>query len=117
MKIAITSTGPGLDSPIDERFGHARYILIVDTENGSVQTFDNRANMNMAYRSGIQTAQLVANKKVEWVLTGHVGPKSRRVLQSADIKVATGSLGTCRQAIEQFRSGILEAMERPDIKS
>jgi len=31
LKIAITSKGKGLDSPMDPRFGRAAYMLIVDT--------------------------------------------------------------------------------------
>ena len=31
LKIAITSNGKGLESPMDPRLGRAAYILIVDT--------------------------------------------------------------------------------------
>ncbi len=31
MKVAITSQGKSLDAPVDPRFGHAPYILIVYT--------------------------------------------------------------------------------------
>ena len=32
MKIAVTSTGTELDSPVDPRFGRAAFILIVDSD-------------------------------------------------------------------------------------
>ncbi|MDH3567576.1 MAG: dinitrogenase iron-molybdenum cofactor biosynthesis protein, partial [Desulfobacteraceae bacterium] len=32
MKIAVTSRGKDLDSPVDPRFGRAAYILVVDTK-------------------------------------------------------------------------------------
>ncbi len=36
MRLAITATGPELSSPIDQRFGRAKYLLIVDTPERTV---------------------------------------------------------------------------------
>ena len=41
LKIAITSKGKELDSPMDPRFGRAAYILIVDTLNHGLEVLDN----------------------------------------------------------------------------
>ena len=41
MKIAVTSTGQDLDSPVDPRFGRAAYILIVDADILDVEVLDN----------------------------------------------------------------------------
>jgi len=46
MKIAVTSKGKDLSSPVDPRFGRAAYILVVDTINFDFQVLDNDENVN-----------------------------------------------------------------------
>ena len=41
MKLAISTQGPDLKSPIDLRFGRARYFRIVDIETGQQTAVDN----------------------------------------------------------------------------
>ncbi|MFH1743310.1 MAG: NifB/NifX family molybdenum-iron cluster-binding protein [bacterium] len=116
MKIAITSTGPDLDSPIDERFGRARFLLIVDPETEDVKAIDNSINVNAAQGAGIQTAQRVAGEAVEWILTGHVGPKAFRALNAAGIKIGTGISGTARETLERFKAGAISSTTGPDVQ-
>jgi len=105
MKICITSTGTGLESPVDERFGRARYLLIIDLAGDTVETVSNIENVNAASGAGIRTADLISNRKVEWVLTGHVGPKAFQALTAAGIKIGTGASGSVRETLERFKSG------------
>ena len=107
MKIAITSTGESLDSPLDERFGRARYIHLVDVASGELlETIDNLENVEASHGAGIQTAGLVANRGVSAVITGRVGPKASDVLGAAPLKVIVGASGTCREAFEQHRAAL-----------
>jgi len=108
MLIAITSGGQSLDSPIDERFGRARYIIIYETEKKSFEAFDNQANLERAQGAGIQTASEMAVKGVKWVLTGHVGPKAEAVLKKAEIKMGVGISGTVRDVVDKFYNGVYE---------
>jgi predicted Fe-Mo cluster-binding NifX family protein len=102
MKIAVTSNGASIDSTIDERFGRARYIIIYDTQSKSFETIDNETNVNLAQGAGIQTAGNMAEKKVELILTGRVGPKASEALNRAGIKYIEGVSGTCRSAVEKY---------------
>jgi len=40
MKIAITATGPDLDSIVDPRFGRCAYFLIIDPETMEYESIE-----------------------------------------------------------------------------
>ena len=116
MKIAVTSTGPGIDSTVDERFGRARYFLVVDLETENVETIDNTANMEAKQGAGVQAAQEVVNQGAQWILTGHVGPKAFQALSMAGISIGTGAAGTVRETVDRFRAGEFAPAEAADVQ-
>lgn len=108
-KIAITSEGPGLDGPMDSRFGRAAGFVVVDLETMDTQYIDNGQSQIMGHGAGINAAQLVAKAGVSWLLTGYVGPKAFQALSAAGIKVGQGLEGlTVREAVERFKSGAVQ---------
>ncbi|HPA46688.1 MAG TPA: NifB/NifX family molybdenum-iron cluster-binding protein [bacterium] len=116
MKVAITSTGTDLDRPVDERFGRAKVILVVDTESEAFKALDNSVNLNAAQGAGIQTAQRMADEGVQYVLTGHIGPKAYRALNAAGIQILTGAFGTVRETLDRFKKGEMKTTDRPDVQ-
>jgi len=116
MKIAITSAGTDLNSNVDPRFGRTPYFLIVDTDTMQFEAIEN-PNVNAMGGAGIQSAQLVANKGVEVVLTGSCGPNAFQTLQAAGTKVITGVVGTVNEAIERYKSGQLNPITGPNVGS
>jgi len=116
MKVAITAQGPGLDSPVDPRFGRARHFVLIDTDSGEFSAHDNAQNLNAPQGAGIQTAQAVARLGAEAVLTGHVGPKAFATLRAGKVAVFTGVTGTVREAVERFKAGELHAAETADVE-
>ena len=117
MKLAISAKGKDLDSPVDQRFGRAELFIIYDTDTGSFEAIDNRANLDLAQGAGIQSARNVVAQGVQYVITGHCGPKAYRSLSAADVKVVVGATGTVREAIGRFGTGELEATDRPDVEA
>ncbi|MBU4176148.1 MAG: NifB/NifX family molybdenum-iron cluster-binding protein [Proteobacteria bacterium] len=114
MKIVISSTGPDLDSSVDPRFGRAAYFLIVDSESGELhESINNAAGMNAGQGAGIRAAAMVAEKSVQVILTGRLGPKAMAVVEKAKIKVLSNISGTVRTAVEQFRSDAIRSSELP----
>ena len=107
MKVAVTSTGPDLDSQVDPRFGRCAYFVIVDTDTMEFEAVPN-PNVNAPSGAGIQSAQLVAEKGAEVVITGAVGPNAMMALQQAGVQVVTGASGTVREVVEAFKSGALQ---------
>jgi predicted Fe-Mo cluster-binding NifX family protein len=110
MKIAVTSTGQDLDSPVDPRFGRAAYILIVDADTMAFEVVDNAENVNAFKGAGIQAASLICDKQAEVLLTGFCGPNAFKALEAAGIKVAADVSGTVRQAVAAFVDGKVETV-------
>ncbi|MGD9015055.1 MAG: NifB/NifX family molybdenum-iron cluster-binding protein [Candidatus Omnitrophota bacterium] len=116
MKICISSEGNNLDANVDVRFGRCQYFIIADTDTLDFQAIQN-PNIEAMGGAGIQSGQLVAEKKAKAVLTGNVGPNAFQTLQSAGIEVITGVSGTVKQAIEKYKKGQLRPSQSPSVNS
>ena len=117
MKLAVTSQKNNLQSPLDARFGRAKYFILVDTESGTFSAVDNAVNLNAAQGAGIQEGKRVAELGVQGLITGHVGPKALSTLQAAGVQVHTGASGTVAEAIDQFKAGKLAALKTADVEA
>lgn len=114
MKIAVTSTGTDLESPMDPRFGRAAYILIVDTDTLDVEVLDNTENVNAFKGAGIQAATMICDKQAEVLLTGYCGPNAFKALDAARIKVGGDVSGTVREAVAAFADGKVNLTSGPN---
>ena len=107
LKIAVSATSGSLDAQIDPRFGRCPYFVLVDSETMKFEAVPNIASSQMS-GAGIQAAQTLANKGINVVLTGSVGPNAFQTLSSSGINIITSVLGTVREAVEKFKSGGLQ---------
>jgi predicted Fe-Mo cluster-binding NifX family protein len=114
MKIAISATGPTMDDEIDPRFGRCQYFVIADTETTEFEAVNN-SNASAAGGAGISTAQMIAEKGVEAVLTGNCGPNAHGVLSSAGIQIITGVSGKIKDAIEGYKLGTYQAAQQANV--
>lgn len=114
MKIAVSATGKGLDSPIDPRFGRCAYFIIVDTDDMRFEVFDNES-ISLGGGAGIQSAQFVASKGVNVVITGHVGPNALNTLSAGGVEIIAVQKGTVRDAIEDYKNGLLKDTNQANI--
>jgi len=115
MKIAFTTSGTGLDAPLDTRFGRAPKFLVYDQQDGSCTVIDNLQNLNAAQGAGIQSAETVARTGAKVLVTGHCGPKAFRVLTAAGITVYTCDAASVREALARFTAGKLKAASGADV--
>jgi predicted Fe-Mo cluster-binding NifX family protein len=106
MKICITSTGPGLEAEMDPRFGRCQYFIFADPESLELEVIEN-PNLGASGGAGIQSAQLVANRGVEAVITGQVGPNAYSTLQAGKVRIITGIAGKVRDLLEKYKNGEL----------
>ena len=104
MKVAVSASGPDLESAVDPRFGRCQYLTIVDTDSMDFESTPNPA-ISAPGGAGIQAAQFVVQKGAKAVLTGRCGPNAYQVFQSSGVDVITGVSGTVREAVERFKRG------------
>jgi len=116
MRIAISATGPTLDAEVDPRFGRCQYFIIVDPETMEFEAVEN-SNAMAAGGAGISTAQMIAGKGVEVVLTGNCGPNAYQVLSAAGLQVITGISGRISDAIQAYKSGQFQATSQPTVEA
>jgi predicted Fe-Mo cluster-binding NifX family protein len=114
MKIAISANGLDLNGDVDPRFGRCLYFIIVDPGTMDFEVMTNSGGMGSG-GAGIATAQLIAGKGLEAVLTGNCGPNAYQVLSAAGIKVITGVSGKVKDAIQNYKSGKLQVSSQPNV--
>jgi len=109
MKIAVSSTGKSIESNVSDIFARCPYFIIAEIENGKtqkVETIENK-NANQLGQAGVSVAKFLAEKNVNAVITGNVGPRAFDVLKQFNIEVYQGE-GKVKEAIEEFIEGKLE---------
>ncbi len=116
MKICISSTGNDLNAKVDPRFGRCQIFLFVDIDTLEIEAVPNPA-ATAGGGAGTKAAQLVADKRVEAVLTGNVGPNAYTALEAAGIKIYTGMSGICQDALDSFKQGKVSSVEGPTVES
>ncbi len=111
MLIAVAAVSADAQSEVDPRFGRAAYFAIYDSETDKYEFIENTQNRQAAQGAGIQAAQNVAAKKVDWVVSGNFGPKAFAVLKAAGAKPVQISGGTVTEAVEAIKSGKMDAVD------
>ncbi len=117
MKIVVTSLGETIDSPVDQRFGRARYFIVYDKDTGEWSAHDNKQNLQAAQGAGIQAGQKVIDLGADALITGHCGPKAFATLAAGNVDVYNGATGTVKDAIAEFEKGELEKAAGADVDS
>jgi len=116
MKVAISTRGPDPESPVEPRFGRARFFRIVDTETGQQTVVDNSDAANAVQGAGPQAVQTLARLGIETVLTGHVGPKAWSALEASRIRAYAVNGGSVEQSVRALLAGQLRAMSGAEVQ-
>ena len=116
MKVAASAMGKDLDSEIDPRFGRCANFLIVETDDMSFEAFENE-NAALGGGAGIQSAQFIASKGVEALITGRCGPNAVQALTSAGIKLYVGQAGSIKDAVKRFTKGEISPTTEANVPS
>ena len=108
MRIAFAiNDNEGLESKISERFGRAKYFLIVDVDKEwRVTNYNVMENPGASALSGAasKAARLLANNSVNVVVAGNFGPHASTILSTLGIKALTLPPGVkIRDAINELK--------------
>jgi len=114
MKIAVSSSGPGLDASVDPRFGRCRYFVLTDPATAEWETLENE-NATSGGGAGIRTAQLIIDRGVGVVITGNCGPNAYQTLAAAGVELVTGASGRVQDALEAYRNGELAPTSQANV--
>lgn len=93
MRILVPTQGNGgLEDFVSPVFGRASTFTLVEIENEEIKKTEVFENPGVsAFRgSGIQAAQLAAEKGADVILVGNIGPNASMVLQQSGIEVVEG---------------------------
>ncbi|MDP8266927.1 MAG: NifB/NifX family molybdenum-iron cluster-binding protein [Candidatus Aceula meridiana] len=116
MKVCVTAQGDNLQALVDPRFGRAKYFLAVDVDSLDFEVIEN-VNAQGTGGVGIQSGRLMADKGVECVLTGNIGPNASDTLKAAGIKFCLGATGTVLEAVEKYKKGEMTLSEGSNVDS
>lgn len=116
MRVAVTSQGKEMSSEVDPRFGRAKWFIVIDTETGQAEAYDNAVNLSAAQGAGIQTAKNVADLQAEAVITGNVGPNAFKTLKAANVKVYLAEKQTVLEAIDSFKANKLSEVDQANVE-
>ena len=114
MKIAVSTIGTDLDATVDPRFGRCQYFIIVDSDTLEFDAIKN-PNIGLMSRAGIQSGQMMADRGVQVMLTGNVGPNAFQTLSAAGVQVIAGVNGTVIEAIHKLNSDQLRPLSRATV--
>jgi predicted Fe-Mo cluster-binding NifX family protein len=106
VKVAVSSSGAGLDADASPVFGRCPTYVFVDTDSMEAESVDNPA-MSAGGGAGIQAAQFVVERGAEAVVSGNVGPNAFAVFESAGVPVYLFGGGSVREAVEACKEGRL----------
>lgn len=115
MKIAVSSCGIFLDSPVDPRFGRCDYFVIVDTIDMSFEVFDNESGL-LSQWSGVQSVQFVVSKGAQAVITGNIGPNAMRALSAVGVEVVLCKKESIEDAIGKYQKGLLKSVDVASVR-
>lgn len=113
MKIAVSSMDKTIDGNVSDVFGRCSYFIIAETKDQKIEkteAIENKSTDQMS-GAGISAAQLLAEKDVNAVVTGNVGPRAFDVLKQFNIEIYTGS-GAIKKVLQEFLNGKLKKIEK-----
>lgn len=117
MKICVTATAAGIDSPMDPRFGRCPFFVLVDLDSMSENSIAN-INSSASSGAGIQASEELARQGVSALVTGNIGPNAMLTLSKAMIDVYQyQGVGSVRDVVEKFKRGELAKISSPSVQA
>ena len=102
MRVGITTEDTSMESPVAERFGTARFVLVVDSETLDMEAVPN-PGASSGTHAGINTVILAISKKLDLLITGYLSPTAEKYLRENGITVLRGVKGSAAEALDAYK--------------
>ncbi len=110
MKIVIPISEDKEEAEICPSFGRAPFFLMIDTQTGKKNRFENLA-ASSAGGAGIAAAQIIVDQGAEAVLAPRCGENAAKVLVAANIKLFKTVGESITENIDAFNAGSLSELD------
>jgi len=110
MKLAMPIEGKDSMKNVSPSFGRAPYFLIYDTDTKEEKYLENSAATTQG-GAGVKAAQIVADSKVDVLLTPRCGKNAAEVFEDSGIKLYKTREGSAKKNIEDFTEDRLSPLE------
>lgn len=110
MKISIPVNDKTMDSGVCISFGRTPYFLVYDSDSKESIFIENTAATSQG-GAGIKAAQIVADEKVNALITPRCGQNAAEVLYATDIKIYKSQNDSIEDNITAFMDGKLAKLE------
>ncbi|MCP8312728.1 MAG: NifB/NifX family molybdenum-iron cluster-binding protein [Candidatus Methylarchaceae archaeon HK02M1] len=108
MKVCVPTIGyGGLDDYVSVHFGRAPTFTVVDLETNEVEVLPNTGEHMGG--SG-HPPQIMVNVVLDVILCSGLGWRAARMFEQLDIEVYVGARGTVREAIREWKAGMLQTV-------
>lgn len=101
---------------ISKTFGRAKYFMFFNTDTKTTDYVDNEQNLNSMQGAGIQSAQCIAEKNADVLLTKNCGPKAYRVLKASNVKIYLVETDNIDKAIKSYLDNQLVELSNANVE-
>lgn len=99
----------GMASPVFGHFGSAPYFILVESDNGTVESIGNRDRIHV--HGQCQPLAALSGRIVDAVVVGGIGAGALMKLNNSGIRVYRAVEGTVSENLALFKSGRLPEMD------
>jgi predicted Fe-Mo cluster-binding NifX family protein len=116
MRVAVAASSKEPEAAVDPRFGRCPYFVLVDTDTGSVEAWENAATAQGS-GAGFAAAQSVADHGADAVVAGNYGPNAFRALSAGGLRLFSAANMTVQAAAEAAAAGELDELGGASVES
>ncbi len=112
MRIAISADDDnGIDSVVSPHFGRCPFFVLIDLEDGRIETVSVEKNPHYPDHQPGQIPGFIGGLGANVMMSGGMGRRAIMLFQQLGIEGVTGAYGSARQALERYLGGGLAGAE------
>lgn len=113
MRLGIpVITANGMASEVNEHFGMSEQFALLDVEGDKIEKMEFVSD-SPGQKEHKSPAGLLADKGVNIVLAGGIGPHMIKELLDAGLRIYRGAVGDVEQTFEDYKAGMLTEVRTP----